>query len=449
MRELFGTDGVRGVANKELTPLLAYKIGMAGAYVLSRNAKLPIKPTIVIGKDTRISGDMLEAALIAGICSVGVDVLRLGVVPTPAVAYLTRELKATAGVVISASHNPFEDNGIKFFSSTGHKLPDEMEIEIESLMKGEGLKELPRPTGSGIGAVKDIKNAEDLYADFVKKTVDVRLDGLKIVVDCANGAAFSLSPRILREMGAEVIPVNHEPDGININKGCGSTHPESVAAKVVEYGADMGLAHDGDADRVIAVDEEGNIVDGDHIMVICGTHLKDQGKLLKNTVVVTVMSNLGLKLRLKKEQINVLETQVGDRYVMEELLKSGASFGGEQSGHIIFLEHNTTGDGIVTGLQLAAVVKRTGKSLSELAAQMTRLPQVLVNVRVTDKKLVMEDAEVNEAIRRGQEVLGEMGRILVRPSGTEPKVRVMAEGPDEAQLQDIVEGIAAVISRIG
>ncbi len=448
MRVLFGTDGVRGVANRELSPLLAYKIGMAGAYVLSRNAKGPVKPTIVIGRDTRLSGDMLEAALAAGICSVGVDVLRVGVMPTPSVAFLTRNLQATAGVVISASHNPVEDNGIKFFASTGYKLPDEVEMEIERLITREGMRELPCPVGTEVGSVRDVSDAADRYAEFAKNTINCRLDGLKIVIDCANGAASTLSPRIFRELGAEVIPVYCEPTGININKGCGSTHPDVVAQKVQECQADLGLAHDGDADRVIAVDEEGNIVDGDHIMVICSTHLKRQGKLPKDTVVVTVMSNLGLRLGLRKADIKVLETQVGDRYVLEELLKSGAAFGGEQSGHIIFLEHNTTGDGIVTGLQLAAVVKESGKTLSELAAQMERLPQVLVNVRVADKKAAMENDEVTEAIRKGEEILGESGRILVRPSGTEPKVRVMAEGPDEDQLQDIVDSIAAVISRV-
>lgn len=448
MRALFGTDGVRGVANRQLSPLLAYKIGMAGAYVLSRNAKGPVKPTIVIGRDTRISGDMLEAALTAGICSVGVNVLRVGVMPTPAVAFLTRDLNATAGAVISASHNPVEDNGIKFFASTGYKLPDEVEMEIERLITREGMRELPCPVGGEVGSVRDVLDAADRYAEFAKNTVDCRLDGLKIVIDCANGAASVLSPRIFRELGAEVIPVCCEPNGININKGCGSTHPDMVAQKVLEYRADMGLAHDGDADRVIAVDEEGNIVDGDHIMVICSTHLKRKGRLPKDTVVVTVMSNLGLRLGLRNANIKVLETQVGDRYVLEELLKSGAAFGGEQSGHIIFLEHNTTGDGIVTGLQLAAVVKESGKTLSELAAQMERLPQVLVNVRVTDKKAAVENAEVTEAIRKGEELLGDRGRILVRPSGTEPKVRVMAEGPDEDQLQDIVDSIASVISRV-
>ncbi|PKM80493.1 MAG: phosphoglucosamine mutase [Firmicutes bacterium HGW-Firmicutes-14] len=447
MRELFGTDGVRGVANRDLTPVLAYELGKAGAYVLTRNTKGPVKPEIVIGKDTRISGDMLEAALIAGICSMGVDVLRVGVMPTPAVAFLTRDLKATAGVVISASHNPVEDNGIKFFASTGHKLPDEAEMEIEKVLR-EGTDNLPRPIGSEIGCVRDIHDAVERYTRFAMKTISCRLDGLKIVIDCANGAASGLSPMIFKELGADVIPVCSQPDGININKGCGSTHPEVVVRKVVEAGADMGLAHDGDADRVIAVDEEGNIVDGDHIMVICGTHLKRQGKLPKDTVVVTVMSNLGLRLGLRDADIRVLETQVGDRYVMEELLRSGAAFGGEQSGHIIFLEHNTTGDGIVTGLQLAAVVTETGKTLGELAALMSRLPQVLVNVRVHNKSAVMNSEEVTEAIRKGEEALGDKGRILVRPSGTEPKVRVMAEGPDEKQLQDIVEDIAAVISRV-
>lgn len=447
MRELFGTDGVRGVANRDLTPLLAYKIGKAGAYLLTRNAKGPLKPTIVIGKDTRISGDMLEAALIAGICSVGVDVLKVGVMPTPAVAFLTRDLKATAGVVISASHNPVEDNGIKFFASTGYKLPDEVEIEIEKLIKA-GVDELSCPVGSEVGCVQEVTDAADRYVEFAKGTIKCRLDGLKIVLDCANGAASVLSPRIFSELGAHVIPVEHQPNGININKLCGSTHPETAAREVLKQGADLGLAHDGDADRVIAVDQEGNIVDGDHIMVVCSNHLKRNGKLPNDTVVVTVMSNLGLRLGLQGAQIKVLETQVGDRYVLEELLRTGNNFGGEQSGHIIFLEHNTTGDGIVTGLQLAAVVKETGKTLGELAAQMARLPQVLVNVRVADKNAAMEHAEVKAAISKGEGILGGKGRILVRPSGTEPKVRVMAEGPDENQLQDIVDSIAAVISRV-
>lgn len=446
MRKLFGTDGVRGVANKLLTPLLAYKLGRAGAYVLTKNFQGQVKPSIVIGKDTRISGDMLEAALMAGICSVGVDVLRVGVVPTPAVAYLTRALEATAGVVISASHNPVEDNGIKFFSASGYKLPDEVEAQIEYLLD-TSLEDLPAPTGAEVGRVREVPDAGDRYVEFAKSTVDVRLDGLKIVVDCANGAASLVAPQVLRELGAEVIAVYNQPDGININKECGSTHPEVVAEKVREYGADLGLAHDGDADRVIAVDEKGNIIDGDFIMMICSAHLKESCKLTQDTVVVTVMSNLGLHLGLKKADIRVLETQVGDRYVLEELLRSGAKFGGEQSGHIIFLDYNTTGDGVVTALQLISVVKKTGRSLSELAAQMQRLPQVLVNVRVADKATAMNNPDVTAAIEAGMAKLGERGRVLVRPSGTEPKVRVMAEGPDETELQEIVEDIAAVISR--
>lgn len=447
MRKLFGTDGVRGVANILVTPQLAYNLGRAGAHVLTKDFQGGVKPTIVIGKDTRISGDMLEAALIAGICSVGVDVLRVGVMPTPAIAYLTRALNATAGVVISASHNPVEDNGIKFFAATGYKLPDEVEIQIECLLDCS-LDDLPSPTGADVGRVREVPDAADRYVEFAKSTVDVRFDGLKVVVDCANGAAHGVAPRILRELGAEVIAVYNEPDGININKECGSTHPEVVADKVRELGADIGLAHDGDADRVIAVDEEGGIVDGDFIMVICSTHLKECQKLPQDTVVVTVMSNMGLHLGLKKADIRVLETQVGDRYVLEELLRSGAKFGGEQSGHIIFLDYNTTGDGIVTALQLISVVKKTGQTLSSLAAQMKRLPQVLVNVRVTDKATAMSSQEVTAAIEAGKVKLGDRGRVLVRPSGTEPKVRVMAEGPDEVELQEIVDDIAAVLSRV-
>jgi phosphoglucosamine mutase len=447
MRKLFGTDGVRGVANKLLTPDLAYKLGRAGAYVLTKDFQGGAKPTIVIGKDTRISGDMLEAALISGICSVGVDVLRVGVMPTPAIAYLTRALEATAGVVISASHNPVEDNGIKFFAATGYKLPDEVEARIEYMLD-TSLDDLPSPTGAEVGRMREVADAADRYVEFAKSTVDVRLDGLKVVVDCANGAAYDVAPRILRELGAEVIAVYNEPDGININKECGSTHPEVVADKVREYGAAIGLAHDGDADRVIAVDEKGGIVDGDFIMMICSAYLKECRKLAQDTVVVTVMSNMGLHLGLKKADIRVLETQVGDRYVLEELLRSGARFGGEQSGHIIFLDYNTTGDGIVTALQLISVVKKTGRSLSGLASQMQRLPQVLVNVRVTDKATAMNNPEVTAAIETGKAKLGDRGRILVRPSGTEPKVRVMAEGPDEAELQEIVDGIAAILSRV-
>ncbi len=447
MGEFFGTDGVRGVANEGLTPQFAFELGRAGAFVLAKNCEGMDKPKIVIGKDTRISGDMLEAALVAGICSVGVDVLTVGIMPTPAIAFLTRDLGAAAGVVISASHNPVEDNGIKFFSATGHKLPDEVENQIEAHLRA-GVGKIPSPVGSEVGRVFHVDDAEDRYVRFTKSSVPGSLKGLKIVIDCSNGAAYHVSPRIFRELGAEVIPIFNHPDGVNINYHCGSTHPEELQKRVVFEKADLGLAHDGDADRVIAVDEKGNIVDGDHIMMVCGTYLKEQNKLPQNTIVLTVMSNLGLHLGLKAAGINVLETKVGDRYVMEELLKSGAAFGGEQSGHIIFLDHNTTGDGVLTALQLVAVVKECGKPLSELAGQMEKYPQVLVNVRVADKKAAMEASEVLDAIRDGEAQLHGKGRILVRPSGTEPLVRVMAEGPDDETLQNLVDDIAAVISRV-
>lgn len=447
MGELFGTDGVRGVANEHLTPKLAYEMGKAGAFILARDCEGKEKPKIVIGKDTRISGDMLEAALVAGICSVGVDVLKVGILPTPAIAYLTRDLGAAAGVVISASHNPVEDNGIKFFSATGHKLPDEVENRIETIIKS-GVETIPAPVGPDVGRVFDIADAEDRYVEYVKGAIPVNLKGLKIVIDCANGAAYHVSPRIFRELGAEVIPIFNHPDGININYHCGSTHPEELGKHVVLEKADLGLAHDGDADRVIAVDESGNIVDGDQMMLICAKYLKEKNMLPNDIVVVTVMSNLGLHLGLKEAGIKVLETKVGDRYVMEELLKSGAAFGGEQSGHIINLNHNTTGDGILTALQLVAVVKDRGKSLKELAGEMERFPQLLVNVRVGDKKKAMESSEVAEAIKEGEAKLEGKGRILVRPSGTEPLVRVMAEGPNQEALQNLVEDIAAVISRV-
>jgi phosphoglucosamine mutase len=444
MGKLFGTDGVRGVANEHLTPLLAYKLGRAGAYVLTKNTD---DPQIVIGKDTRISGDMLEAALIAGICSVGVDILKVGIMPTPGIAYLTRELKAHAGVVISASHNPVADNGIKFFTSDGYKLPDNIEEEIEALILGD-VESLPRPTGAKVGEVYTIEDAIDRYAKYAEKTIGVDLKGLKIVVDCANGAGFEVGPKVLKELGAEVIPLNYQPDGININEGCGSTHPEKLQSAVVAYEADLGIAFDGDADRVIAVDEAGNIVDGDHIMVIVGLHRYRQNKLPKNTIVVTVMSNLGLKLAFQKEGINVLETKVGDRYVFEELMRSGTAFGGEQSGHIISLDYNTTGDGLINALQLIAVVQETKQSLSQLAKQMTRLPQVLVNIKVADKTQAMEHEEVKAAITQGENTLGETGRILVRASGTEPIVRVMAEGPCAEELDKIVHQIASVITKV-
>ncbi len=437
---LFGTDGVRGVANKGLTPELAFKLGRAGAQVLAKTGK---KPRIVIGKDTRISGDMLEAALVAGICSVGADALLVGVVPTPAVSFLTRDLEATAGVVISASHNPVEDNGIKFFNSRGYKLEDAVEDEIEKITLGEDTG--PRPTGAGVGRAVHVMDAESRYVDFLKKTISTDLKSIKVVVDCANGAASSASPKALWELGAEVIPVFNDPDGININKDCGSTRIQALQQAVLEHGARVGLAHDGDADRVLAVDENGQVVDGDQIMVICARNLKEKGKLAQNTLVVTVMSNLGLHLALKEKGIRTEQTRVGDRYVLERMREIGASLGGEQSGHIIFLDHNTTGDGVLTGLQLLAVMKESGQPLSKLASGIKRLPQVLVNVHVRDKQASMEHPVVQEAIQEAEATLGDQGRILVRPSGTEPLLRIMGEGTDEQQIRQIVESIAQVV----
>ncbi len=442
MGVLFGTDGVRGVANRELTPSLAFKLGRAGAYCLARNHQ---RPKIIIGKDTRLSGDMLESALAAGICSVGADVIRLGVIPTPGVAYLTRELNAQAGVMISASHNPMEDNGIKFFGSNGFKLPDVLEEEIEAIILSGQI--MPSPAGRDVGKIEDFLQAGEYYGSYLKKSLGSDLSGLKVVVDCAHGAAFSLAPSILKELGAEVFPLCNNPNGININDGCGSTHPEGLMEEVKKRGADIGIAHDGDADRMLAVDEQGFLVDGDRIMVICALDMLRKGTLKENKIVVTVMSNLGLRLSLKKAGIEILETKVGDRYVLEKMRETGAVLGGEQSGHIIFSEYNTTGDGIATALQLLKVMGETGKHLSELGAQMLRLPQVLVNIRVKDKAGFDTNRAIKEAICRAEQDLGGQGRVLVRTSGTEPLVRVMAEGPDEKTLKELAGRIVGVVER--
>lgn len=444
MGVLFGTDGVRGVANSELTPELAFKLGRAGASILARDSA---NTRLVIGRDTRISGDMLEAALVAGICSVGLNVLKVGILPTPAIAYLTRELKAAAGVVISASHNPVEDNGIKFFGPSGYKLPDEVEAEIEALVL-DNCAGVPTPAGAGIGRAYPVQDAAERYINFACGTVNTDLKGLKILVDCANGAAYHVAPRIYEKLGAEVLPIFNNPDGVNINNCCGSTHPEALMEAVVASGADLGLAHDGDSDRVLAVDAAGRLVDGDQIMVICACHLKEKGLLEKDTVVVTVMSNLGLHLSMRDAEIQVVETKVGDRYVLEELLRTGARLGGEQSGHVIFLDHNTTGDGIVTALQLLAVMKESGQSLEKLAGQMERLPQLLENIQVADKNLVMSSPVLARAIENEEKILSGSGRILVRPSGTEPLVRVMAEGRNMDQLKVIVGRLSNIIKEI-
>ncbi len=442
MAVMFGTDGVRGVANGELTPELAFKLGRAAASLLKPPGG---RGAIVIGRDTRHSGPMLEGALLAGICSAGVDVYLTGIIPTPAIAFLTRELKACAGAVISASHNPAPDNGIKFFNSKGFKLDDHLEEEIEKLVLGD-MEGLPRPTGKDLGKVIPLPDAVERYVNFLQTTINCDLAGLKIVVDCANGAAYKAAPILFCRLGAEVIVLNNEPDGLNINDECGSTHPEALQEAVLKYKAQLGVAYDGDADRVIAVDEKGELVDGDKILVICGLNLHRKNELGKK-IVVTVMSNWGLKEAFYQEQVEVLETKVGDRFVLEKMLASGAVLGGEQSGHIIFFKHNTTGDGLLTSLQLLQVLKEEGAPLSSLAQAMKKYPQVLRNVKVKSKQDWEKNAAIQETIAQGENMLGGSGRILVRPSGTEPFIRVMAEGKDKTRLEKIVKTIADVIEQ--
>lgn len=443
MGKLFGTDGVRGIANKELTPELAYKLGRIGAYVLLKDKK---QRKVVIGKDTRISGDLLESAMTSGFLSMGVDVISLGVLPTPAVAYLTRYLKAECGVVISASHNPAEYNGIKFFNYQGYKLPDEIEDEIENYILNNQDVDI-RPEGSAIGKLTYLENATKLYIDFLKTTIQQDFSGLKVAIDAANGAAYKAAPQILKELGAEVHVINAEPDGININLHCGSTHPEVLQKLMEETKADIGVAFDGDADRLIAVDNQCQIVDGDHIMNICGFNLKKHNRLKKDTVVATVMSNIGLDIAMREQGCNIVKTKVGDRYVLEEMVKEGYSLGGEQSGHIIFLDYNTTGDGLLTALQLMATVKEEKKKLSELASMMTSYPQVLVNAKVKNenKEAYLQDEAIMKEINRIEEIMNGQGRVLIRPSGTEPLVRVMLEGKDQGELNKLATELANLI----
>jgi phosphoglucosamine mutase len=398
---------------------------------------------VIIGRDTRLSGEMLEAALAAGITSVGVDVARLGIIPTPGVAFLCRKLGVAAGVMISASHNPVEDNGIKFFDKSGFKLTDEEEDEIETLYRNR-LEEIERPTGTAVGRIFDEFGGVKLYEDYLVSTASRRFDGLKIVVDCGFGAAYDLAPQVLRRLGAEVVALHDINDGSRINVGCGSTHPEILQKEVIANGADLGIAHDGDADRLIAVDEGGRLVDGDQIITICGLDLKREGKLRNDKVAVTVYSNLGLIQAFKKNQVEVVVTANGDRYVLEAMRRQDLVIGGEQSGHIIFLDKNSTGDGILTALQLISVVAKSGEGLSKLAAQMERAPQVLENVRV-ERKDWEQNAAVKEVINAAEARLHGEGRIFVRASGTEPLIRVMAEGPDEAELRRIVREVAGVI----
>lgn len=447
MGRLFGTDGVRGVANEELTPKLAMELGQAGAYVLTReNAH---KPTIMVGCDTRISGDMLANALMAGACSVGANVVYVGVVPTPAVAYLTRKYKVDAGVVISASHNPVEFNGIKFFDGNGYKLPDALEDEIEELIRS-GMEGVKFPTGSSVGKIKYRTDAREEYINHAMKAIPVSLEGMKIVVDCAEGASFYTSVETLKEMGATVVAIHNNPDGTNINANCGSTHMEELMARVVYEKADIGLAFDGDADRLLAVDEKGKKVDGDQIMAIVGNHMKNKGVLKDNTIVATVMSNLGFFLMGKAHGIAMEQTKVGDRYVLERMKEIGANLGGEQSGHIIFLDENTTGDGLLSALHLLQVLVETGKPLSELASIMEVLPQALVNARVPNhkKESYMEYPEIAEAIEQLSEKFAGEGRVLIRPSGTEPLVRVMIEGKDQEQIEVEARKLADLIQNV-
>lgn len=441
MGKYFGTDGVRGIANSELTPELAFKLGRFGGFVLTKDKA---RPKVLIGRDTRISGHMLEGALVAGLLSIGAEVMRLGVISTPGVAYLTKALGAQAGVMISASHNPVADNGIKFFGPDGFKLSDEQELEIEELMDLP-QDQLPRPVGADLGLVMDYFEGGQKYLQYLKNTVDEDFTGIHIALDCAHGATSSLATYLFADLDADLSTMGATPNGLNINDGVGSTHPEALAALVKEKGADVGLAFDGDGDRLIAVDENGNIVDGDQILYICGKYMKEYGRLKHNTIVSTVMSNLGFYKALEAHGIQSVATAVGDRYVVEEMKKNGYNLGGEQSGHIIFIDYNTTGDGLLTGLQLVNIMKATQKPLSELAGEMKKYPQKLVNVRVTDKHHVTDNARVKEVIDQVETEMNGNGRILVRPSGTEPLVRVMAEAATEELCSSYVNRIVSVV----
>lgn len=441
MGKYFGTDGVRGVANSELTPEFAFKLGRFGGYVLTKDHG---RPKIIIGRDTRISGEMLECALVAGLLSIGAEVMRLGVISTPGVAYLTKAMGAHAGVMISASHNPVSDNGIKFFGPDGFKLSDDQELEIEKLIDLPG-DELPRPIGADLGQVMDYFEGGQKYLQYLKNTVDEDFTGIHIALDCANGSTSSLATHLFADLEADISTMGASPNGLNINDGVGSTHPEALADFVKEKGANIGLAFDGDGDRLIAVDEKGKIVDGDQIMYICAKYMKELGRLKHGTVVSTVMSNLGFYKGLESHDIHSVQTAVGDRYVVEEMKKNGYNLGGEQSGHIIFLDYNTTGDGLLTGLQLVNILQVTKKTLSELISDMKKFPQKLVNVRVTDKFHVTENEKVKQVIEQVEAEMAGDGRILVRPSGTEPLVRVMAEAASEELCQIYVDRIVAVV----
>ncbi|MDO9485011.1 MAG: phosphoglucosamine mutase [Actinomycetota bacterium] len=442
MGRLFGTDGVRGLANRDLTAELALDLGVAAAHVLCESSSnIGRRPHAIVGRDSRISGHFLESAIVAGLASAGVDVTLLGVVPTPTVAFLTAHLDADLGVMLSASHNPMPDNGIKFFARGGHKLDDSIEDAIEARLQ----EPWERPLGGDVGRIVDNHIAIELYERHLLNTVSHRLNGLKIVVDCANGSASYIAPSVLAAAGAEVIAIHHEPNGLNINDNCGSTHLGDLIAAVKANGADAGIAHDGDADRCLAVDADGNVVDGDHILAIIALGMNEADLLAKHTVVATVMANLGFKIAMREHGINVIETDVGDRYVLEAMRAEGFNLGGEQSGHVVMLDHSTTGDGVLTALHLLAQMTATGKSLAELAAQITKLPQVLVNVRDVDKTAVSSSSAVTAAVAAAEAELGDHGRVLLRASGTEPVIRVMVEAPTPEIAQRITDDLAEVV----
>lgn len=440
MGKLFGTDGIRGVANEVLTPELVYKIARCAGHYFTKTES---NPRILIGKDTRISGDMIEAALTLGFTSIGVDVIKLGVVTTPCVAYLTKNTEAVAGVMISASHNPMEDNGIKFFSDKGFKLPDQVEEDIENLYFSE--ENLGYPVGEKVGRVIEELSFQDKYLEHLKTTVRNSFKGVNIGLDCANGAAYEFGPRLFTELGANVHTIFNTPNGTNINAECGSTHPEKLAEFVKENNLDLGFSFDGDADRLIAVDSTGEIIDGDYILAICGKHLKNLGKLPNNVVVGTVMANLGFDIACQKEGLTPIKTKVGDRYVLEEMLKGGYTLGGEQSGHIIFLEHGTTGDGLLTAIQFMDTLISLGRRLDEAKNILNKLPQVLINVKVGDKGKYASNQKIAKAVEEVEASLGQEGRVLVRPSGTENLIRVMIEGKDPQEIENYAEKIASVI----
>jgi len=444
MRKLFGTDGVRGVANQDpMTSEMAMRIGRAAAHIFRDSAR---RHRIVIGKDTRLSGYMIESALTAGLCSMGMDVLLVGPVPTPGIAFLTRSLRADAGVVISASHNPYEDNGIKFFGRDGFKLPDEVEFKMEELIFSGGIDAI-RPTAAEIGKAFRIDDAIGRYNEFVKSSIPRGMDlsGLRIVVDSANGAAYKIGPRVLTELGADVISLYDQPNGVNINQGCGSLHPKVICRAVVANTAQIGVAFDGDADRLILCDEKGTVVDGDTVMAICALHMMKHGNLKHNTLVATVMSNLGLELAMEQAGGKLVRAAVGDRYVMEKMIEGGYNLGGEQSGHLIFLDHNTTGDGLISALQILTIMKQTQKPLSELATCMKTYPQVLVNVKVKERRDLESIPAIAERMSEIARKLEGTGRLLVRYSGTEPKVRVMIEGEDQKEIKALADGLAGII----